>query len=79
MTGILRSMKFSANIPDDLLGFLDQQVTSGAYKSRSQALTEALHGWRARRMEEDYATAFDEADDAWDSAAADGIDNQDVP
>ncbi len=41
MASILRSMKFSANIPDQLLLFLDGLVQEGHYKSRSQALTEA--------------------------------------
>lgn len=70
---MLKSMKFSANVPDDLLEFLDTQVTNGHYKSRSQALTEALHSWRTERLADDYRSAFVEEDLSWDVAVADGL------
>lgn len=73
MVGMLKSMKFSANVPDDLLEFLDTQVTNGHYKSRSQALTEALHSWRTERLADDYRSAFVEEDLSWDVAVADGL------
>jgi Arc/MetJ-type ribon-helix-helix transcriptional regulator len=75
---ILESMKFSANIPDDLLVFLDEQVTNGHYKSRSQALTEALQSWRTQKYAGDYAKAFAEYDDSWDVASADGLTEDDI-
>ena len=79
MAGILKSMKFSANIPDDLLEFLDTQVTDGHYKSRSQALTEALHSWRTERLANDYRSAFAEDDPSWDVAVADGLHESETP
>lgn len=79
MTGILKSMKFSANIPDDLLEFLDTQVTHGHFKSRSQALTEALHSWRTERLADDYRIAFVEEDITWDIAVADGLHDAETP
>lgn len=79
MKSILESMKFSANIPHDLLEFLDGQVKEGHYKSRSQALTEALHSWRTRKLEADYSSAFADYDKAWDVTLADGLSEPDAP
>ena len=79
MVGMLKSMKFSANVPDDLLEFLDTQVTNGHYKSRSQALTEALHSWRTERLADDYRSAFVEEDLSWDVAVADGLNETETP
>ena len=71
-------MKFSANIPDELLVFLDAQVKEGRYKSRSQALTEALQSWRTQKFADYYAKAFAEYDDSWDDALADGLTEDDT-
>jgi Arc/MetJ-type ribon-helix-helix transcriptional regulator len=71
-------MKFSANIPDDLLLFLDEQVKDGNYKSRSQALTEALYSWRTQKFADDYAKAFAEYDESWDDALDDGLAEDDT-
>jgi Arc/MetJ-type ribon-helix-helix transcriptional regulator len=71
-------MKFSANIPHDLLVFLDEQVMGGHYKSRSQALTEALQSWRTQKYAEDYAKAFAEYDESWDVTSADGLTEEDI-
>ena len=73
MASILQSMKFSANIPDELLLFLDGLVKEGHYKSRSQALTEALHSWRNHKLEADYAKAFEEPGFEWDVTLTDGF------
>lgn len=73
MQSILKSLKFRANIPEELLVFLDAQVKEGRYKSRSQALTEALQSWRTQKFAGDYAKAFAEYDDSWDDALADGL------
>jgi Arc/MetJ-type ribon-helix-helix transcriptional regulator len=66
-------MKFSANIPDDLLVFLDDQVSEGRYRSRSAALTEALRLWRQHTLTTAYADAFQTADTAWDVTLEDGV------
>ena len=73
MLSIMESMKFSANIPDDLLTFLDQQVSDGRYRSRSAALTEALQAWRVDTLKADYARAFADHDSNWDGVVADGL------
>lgn len=73
MQSIIKSMKFSANVPDDVLGFLDQQVGAGYYASRSAALTEAITMWRVHRLAPMYAEAFGEHDTAWDATVADGL------
>lgn len=75
---ILQSMKFSANIPDELLVFLDAQVEEGRYKSRSQAITEALQSWRTQKFADDYAKAFAEYDESWDDAFDDGLAEEDT-
>ena len=72
-------MKFSANIPDDLLEFLDTQVTDGHYKSRSQALTNALYSWRTERLANDYRSAFADEDASWDITVADGLHEATTP
>jgi Arc/MetJ-type ribon-helix-helix transcriptional regulator len=70
-------MKFSANIPDDVIGFLDQQVEDGHYRSRSAAITEAITMWRVQRLADSYAEAFGSSDPAWDQSVADGLAGQD--
>lgn len=72
--GIIKSMKFSANVPDDVLGFVDQQVVAGHYASRSAALTEAVTMWRVHRLAPMYTEAFGDDDTAWDTTVADGLD-----
>jgi Arc/MetJ-type ribon-helix-helix transcriptional regulator len=69
-------MKFSANIPDDYLEFLDQQVDDGHYRSRSAALTDAIAVWRTFRLTSSYTEAFAAADPIWDLAVADGLDDE---
>lgn len=78
MLSILKSMKFSANIPEDLLQFLDRQVSAGHYRSRSAALTDALQGWRSERLRTDYAAAFADIDGSWDTTLQDGLFEQEL-
>jgi len=70
---IIKSMKFSANVPDDVLGFLDAQVDEGHYASRSAALTEAIALWRTHKLGSAYAEAFQEMDTDWDVTLRDGV------
>jgi Arc/MetJ-type ribon-helix-helix transcriptional regulator len=79
MHGIMKSMKFSANVPDDVLGFLDQQVGAGHYASRSAALTEAITMWREHRLAPMYTEEFGHEDTAWDATAADGLEGSATP
>jgi Arc/MetJ-type ribon-helix-helix transcriptional regulator len=83
MSGILKSMKFSANVPDDVIFFMDEQVREGHFPSRSAALTEAMALWRQHRLHSSYAQAFSELDEvggaAWDSTVADGLEPQKKP
>lgn len=73
MQSIMKGMKFSANIPDDLLVFLDDQVREGRYRSRSAAVTEALRIWRQQTLTTSYADAFQSADLAWEVTLEDGL------
>ena len=73
MQSMIKSMKFSANIPDDLLVFLDDQVSEGRYRSRSAAVTEALRAWRQQTLTAAYAEAFQNADPAWEITLEDGL------
>gem|GEM_PF-777957 len=70
---ILKSMKFSANVPDDVLAFVDGEVTAGRFPSRSAAITQALVDWRVTRMESSYAEAFSSTDDDLDVLISDGL------
>ena len=72
MNSILEGMKFSANVPDDVLAFLDAEVASGHYRSRSAALTAAIVHWRESRLEDAYRQAFSDVDSVWEEAIADG-------
>lgn len=71
------SMKFSANVPEDVLTYLDEQVSAGFFPSRSAALTDAIRKWRDVRLEEEYAVAFTELDSLWDEALSDGLISRD--
>jgi Arc/MetJ-type ribon-helix-helix transcriptional regulator len=77
MVSIIKSMKFSANVPDDVLRFLDQQVSEGLYRSRSAALTDAIITWRSHRLADSYSAAFAETPDdvasEWDQTITDGL------
>lgn len=73
MKSILESMKFSANVPEDVLAFLDQQVEQGHFASRSAALTEAITLWRVHRLAPMYAEAFSDVTSEWDATVADGL------
>lgn len=73
MQSIMKGIKFGANIPDDLLVFLDDQVREGRYRSRSAAVTEALRIWRQQTLTTSYADAFQSADLAWEVTLKDGL------
>jgi Arc/MetJ-type ribon-helix-helix transcriptional regulator len=47
-------VKPSANVPNDVMGFVDQQVTDGHYPFRSAAVTEAIVLWRVHRLTSSY-------------------------
>jgi Arc/MetJ-type ribon-helix-helix transcriptional regulator len=73
VNGILIGMKISVNIPDDVVTFVDTQVSRGDFSSRSAAFSDALRQWRASRLEDSYSEAFAEIDPIWEQAIADGI------
>lgn len=77
MASMIKSMKFSANVPDDVMAFMDEEVKQGHYPSRSAALTEAMSLWRTHKLGRSYAESFQAVDSAWDEAVADGLDVQD--
>mgnify|MGYP002214591620 CR=1 FL=1 len=69
-------MTFSANIPQNLLQFLDSQVRQGHYRSRSHALIDALQSWSAQKLEADCAMAFADLDSVWDVTLHDGLSSE---
>ena len=69
-------MKFSANIPQDALAFLDAQVESGKYRSRSAAITDAVYLLRDASLRQAYESAFAHSDPAWDTAVSDGLEDE---
>lgn len=73
MESTMISMKFSANVPEDVLNYVDEQVSAGLFPSRSAALTDAIRTWRDVRLEDEYAVAFTERDSLWDEALSDGL------
>jgi Arc/MetJ-type ribon-helix-helix transcriptional regulator len=75
MHSIIFGMKFSANIPEDALAFLDEQVTVGKYRSRSQAITKAVYMLRDSSLQVAYQEAFSDTDPVWDAVVADGLDD----
>ena len=77
MKSIIESMKFSANIPEDALRFLDQQVKGGKFRSRSAALSEAVYFWRTHQLVDEYVAAFQEDSSEWDVTVGDGLDEAD--
>ncbi|WP_349904372.1 ribbon-helix-helix domain-containing protein [Parafrigoribacterium humi] len=71
-------MKLSVSLPQDTVAFVDEQVKSGAYASRSSALRAAVSLLRQSTMTDSYAAAWDEweqsgEDALWDAVAADGL------
>ena len=76
MKSILLGMKFSGNMPADDLEFLDQQVAAGKYRSRSAAITKAVRMLRDADMQDAYVEAFADIDPIWDTATADGLEDE---
>lgn len=74
MESILKGMKFSANVPDEALKFLDQQVEEGKFRSRSAALSEAIFFWRSHQLVDEYIAAFHDDSSEWDVTLRDGLD-----
>lgn len=71
-------MKLSISLPDDIVGFIDEQTESGAFESRSAVLKAAVTALRQRTITDSYAAAWDEweqsgEDELWDGVAADGL------
>jgi putative addiction module CopG family antidote len=74
-------MKVSVSIPDDDAAYLDSQVTGGRFSSRSAAVHAAIKSLRSRDLEAQYAEAFRDWHDSgeqavWDTAIADGLDDE---
>lgn len=66
-------MKIHVTLPVDAVEFIDSQVASGLFPSRSTALTEAISVWRIRTLVDEYAAAFGEDMSVWDVTVADGL------
>jgi antitoxin MazE9 len=71
-------MKVSVSLPDEDLEFLDRYAAKEGIGSRSAALHRAVDLLRAAELGPAYEQAWaewadDDASDAWDSTAGDGI------
>lgn len=71
-------MKLSVSLPDEVVAFVDEQVRSGAFASRSSTLRAAVVLLRQSTMIDSYAAAWDEweqsgEDALWEAVAADGL------
>jgi Arc/MetJ-type ribon-helix-helix transcriptional regulator len=61
------------NIPEDALDFIDRQVATGKYRSRSEAITQAVYLLRDSSLHAAYLEAFSDIDPAWDTVVSDGV------
>jgi len=73
-------MKLSVSLPEEDLEFLDGYVKEQGAGSRSAALHQAVGLLRAARLADAYEDAWaswtsSEDSEAWDTAAADGLDS----
>lgn len=74
-------MKVSVSIPDNDLAYIESQVSSGRYPTRSAALHAAIKTLRTRDLEAQYAEAAREWHEsgeqaAWEVTVADGLDDE---
>jgi Arc/MetJ-type ribon-helix-helix transcriptional regulator len=73
-------MKVSVSITEDDVVYLESQIASGRFATRSAAMHAAIKLMRTRDLEAQYAAAahdWRESGDgaAWDAANADGLDD----
>lgn len=73
-------MKVSVSIPDDDLAYVQTQVASGRYPTRSAVMHAAIRSLRTRDLEAQYAEAArdwrESGEEAvWDVTNADGLDD----
>jgi Arc/MetJ-type ribon-helix-helix transcriptional regulator len=72
-------MKMSVSIPEQDVQFLDEYARRQGLRSRSAALHQAVRALRAQHLEDSYAAAWAELDDAetavWDTVTSDGLDD----
>jgi Arc/MetJ-type ribon-helix-helix transcriptional regulator len=71
-------VKVSINLNDDDLAFIDKETASGAYASRSVAVTAGIRKLRELAAEDSYSEAFREWEESgegalWESTTADGL------
>ena len=78
MKSILIGMKISMNLPEDEVAFVDRQVQSGHYRSRSAAMSAALKLWRKSELESGYNDAFEAIDPLWEESIADGLSDSEL-
>jgi Arc/MetJ-type ribon-helix-helix transcriptional regulator len=77
-SGSMYFMKLSVSLPGDVVDFVDEQVKSGAFASRSSTLRAAVVLLRQSTMTDSYAAAWEEweqsgEDALWEAVAADGM------
>jgi len=68
--------KVSVSLPPSLLDFVEEYRVARGIKSRSRVIEEALLVLRERELDVAYCEASAEVDPAWESVAADGLDDE---
>lgn len=73
-------MKLSVSVSPQEVVVLDEYARTAGLRSRSAAIQHAIRLLRDSRLDQDYASAFDEWDAsvdgvAWDSVSGDGLVN----
>lgn len=76
--GSINGVKLSVSLSTDDVALLDEYARLGGYSSRSAVLQRAIRLLREAKLEDDYASAWDEweasGDEAvWASTTSDGI------
>ncbi|MCT2583264.1 ribbon-helix-helix domain-containing protein [Actinophytocola gossypii] len=70
-------MKLSVSLPAEDVAFVDEYVERTGEPSRSSAIQRAIALLRVAELEDEYARAFDEVDEAetaaWERASGDGL------
>lgn len=72
----MQTHKFSISIPQQQFEFIENYQEEHHYNSRSEVISKALYLLQQSKLEACYKEASKEMDDAFDSAAADGLDNE---
>jgi len=72
----MQTEKLSISLPTTLVQFIEQYKVVHGCKTRSQVVAEALQFLCNQELEQAYREASVETDSAWESTAADGLNDE---